>query len=128
MLVSFASGTPVPLVTTSNPLPSGSPATGTKVTYLLAFDNTGTTAGFGPVVDLAIPSGFSIDTVTVLGEAAVTSTATVPCCGACVTHPGGLKDASGLAQTVCNPGTDPITVLSVRLPFLGYAFDQVCDV
>jgi LPXTG-site transpeptidase (sortase) family protein len=117
----------VPSVSLSLP---GSPFIGSDVSFGVTFDNTGSTTGYGPFVDLVIPTngadgaagtdtpdGLTFLGATYLGASLTTSSLTFPDDGSgtgCVSHPYA-RDTSGNYLQVC--GTTGDTLAVILLPF-----------
>eukprot|EP00163_Fabomonas_tropica_P025702 TRINITY_DN44_c0_g1_i4.p1 TRINITY_DN44_c0_g1~~TRINITY_DN44_c0_g1_i4.p1 ORF type:complete len:3443 (+),score=328.59 TRINITY_DN44_c0_g1_i4:520-10848(+) len=104
-----------PLSQTATPNPSSS------FSVTVNFDNSGTSSGYGPYIDLILPAGGpTFTSATILGATPVTSSVALG--GGCVDHPY-LKEADGSTPTqVCGAAGE--TLLTIRLPFLSFAEDQ----
>ncbi|RJP53207.1 MAG: sortase [Anaerolineaceae bacterium] len=104
---------------------------GENVTFTVTFDNTDTVPGYGPLIDLIIPTngpdgapdpdGLTFLDATYLGIALEKTVITVPGSG-CVTHPY-MVDSSGASIQICSltPGD---TFVALRLPFGSFTPDQ----
>jgi LPXTG-site transpeptidase (sortase) family protein len=104
---------------------------GDNVTFTVTFDNTNTVPGYGPLIDLIIPTngpdgspnpdGLTFVDATYLGVALEKTVITVPGSG-CVTHPY-MRDNTGAYIQVCSltPGD---TFVALRLPFGSFTPEQ----
>ncbi len=104
---------------------------GDNVTFTVTFDNTDTVPGYGPLMDLIIPTngpdgapnpdGLTFVNATYLGVALEKTVITVPGSG-CVTHPY-MRDNTGAYVQVCSltPGD---TFVALRLPFGSFTPEQ----
>jgi hypothetical protein len=104
---------------------------GDTVNFTVTFDNTNTVPGYGPLIDLIIPTngpdgspnpdGLTFVDATYLGVALEKTVITVPGSG-CVTHPY-MRDNTGAYVQVCSltPGD---TFVALRLPFGSFTPEQ----
>ncbi|MEQ8673097.1 MAG: hypothetical protein RLP44_16750 [Aggregatilineales bacterium] len=116
--------TPLPTVTLNVP---ANPSLGEAFTFVATFDNTGTTTGYGPFIDLVLPAtgvdgddGITFIDATYLGIAVESSRSVIPASG-CVNHPF-LVDSTNTPLQVCGTPGDELIVLT--LPFGSYTPDQ----
>jgi hypothetical protein len=108
-----------------------SPFIGNDISFDVAFDNVGSSTGYGPFVDLVFPNngidgqagtnppldGLSFIDASYLGASLTTATLTFPDDGGgtgCVDHPYA-RDTSGAHLQVC--GTTGDTLVVILLPF-----------
>ena len=110
---------------------------GVNVSFTVSFDNTDTVPGYGPVLDLILPTngadglqntdppldGLSFLSATYLGVAVESTVQTFPGSGAvtCVDHPY-IVDDTGAPVQVCGDAGD--TYVALRLPFGSFTPDQ----
>src|SRR3990172_714791 len=110
---------------------------GEDVSFTVAFDNTDTVPGYGPIIDLILPTngadgaqntsppldGLSFLSATYLGVAVGSTVQTFPGSGAvtCVDHPYIVDDTRAPVQ-VCGDAGD--TYVALRLPFGSFTPDQ----
>ena len=110
---------------------------GEDVSFTVSFDNTDTVPGYGPIVDLILPTngadgaqntdppldGLSFLSATYLGVAVESTVQTFPGSGAvtCVDHPY-IVDDTGAPVQVCGDAGD--TYVALRLPFGSFTPDQ----
>jgi large repetitive protein len=101
---------------------------GETVQFTVTFDNVGTTSGFGPFVDLIMPTrgadgadGISFVSAAIGPQAISDVTQRIFPASGCVTHPYavGLNNAP---TQICGTAGDTLTVL--RLPFGSFATSQ----
>ncbi|RYZ00161.1 MAG: DUF4347 domain-containing protein, partial [Comamonadaceae bacterium] len=99
---------------------------GTNFNFRLRFDNTGSTAGYGPYIDLRVPQGADgndgvvINGASYLGAALTVTTLTFDVNGQAV-HPYA-KDSAGNALIVSGTPGDRLAV--IQLPFGSYTATQ----
>jgi len=110
---------------------------GNNVTFTVTFDNTNTVPGYGPLIDLIIPTngpdgaqntnppldGLSFLSATYLGSSVENTVLTFPGSGGvtCVNHPY-LVNSSGNPVQVCGNAGD--TFVALRLPFGSFTPEQ----
>ena len=118
------SATPLPTVTLNVP---ANPSLGEAFTFVATFDNTGTTTGYGPFIDLVLPAsgadgddGITFINATYLGLAVESTRSVIPASG-CVNHPF-LVDSTNTPLQVC--GTPGNELIVLTLPFGSYTPDQ----
>jgi LPXTG-site transpeptidase (sortase) family protein len=110
---------------------------GEDVSFTVSFDNTDTVPGYGPILDLILPTngadgdqntdppldGLSFVSATYLSVAVESTVQTFPGSGAvtCVDHPY-IVDDTGAPVQVCGDAGD--TYVALRLPFGSFTPDQ----
>ncbi len=109
---------------------------GQQVNFTVTFDNTDTVTGYGPIIDLIIPTngadgnqntdtpdGLTFVDATYLGVSVERTVRTFPGSGGttCVDHPY-IVDSTGAPVQVCGNAGD--TFVSLRLPFGSFTPDQ----
>lgn len=115
---------PLPTVTLNVP---ANPSLGEAFTFTATFDNTGTTTGYGPFIDVVLPAsgadgndGITFIDATYLGLPVDSTRSVIPVSG-CVNHPF-LVDNTNTPLQVCGTPGDELIVLT--LPFGSYTPDQ----
>lgn len=128
--VGEAQAQPVPVATLS---PPAAPLIGEPLTFSVTFDNTGSTTGYGPFIDLALPTigadgaggaaddGISFVSATYLGAPVVATVLTFDASGN-VTHPYA-RTAAG-APVVVTGGTPGNQLVVLQLPFGSFTATQ----
>jgi large repetitive protein len=127
------------LVATAVPNPSvsfasvnSSPFVGENFQYTVRFDNIGTSVGYGPYIDIAVPDHVDVVSMTYMGSSLSYQSVGVFPVGdpSCLTHPFA-RDGTGALKQICrspNPGTN-VRLFSVRLPFGSFVETQtVADI
>ena len=105
---------------------------GEDVNFAVTFDNTDSVPGYGPIIDLEIPSrgadgapnpdGLSFLSATYLGITVENTAIPVPVSG-CVAHPYMMDGTTSLPIQVCGL-TVGNTFVALRLPFGSFTPDQ----
>ncbi len=116
---------PNPLVTLDAP---DQPFPGESFTFTVTFDNNGTTPGYGPFIDVILPTSGAdgSDGATFVGAAigllplTDVTLRTFPA-GGCVTHPFAVALNNAPTQVCGTPGD---TLIVIRLPFGSFVVDQ----
>ncbi|MDX9992919.1 MAG: hypothetical protein RBS68_12845, partial [Anaerolineales bacterium] len=105
---------------------------GENVSFTVTFDNTDSAPGYGPLIDLVIPSngpdgppnpdGLAFLSATYLGSNIEHTVLTVPA-GGCIAHPYMMDGITQAPVQVCGltPGD---TFVALRLPFGSFTPDQ----
>ena len=125
--------TPLPVPSVSLSVPAQN-FIGENLTFTATFDNTSTTPGYGPFIDLIFPyngadgaagtataDGINFVGATYLGAAVTATVLTFPAGPGCVTHPYAV-DSSGVPLQVCGTRGDKLVVL--QLPFGSFTGPQ----
>lgn len=115
---------PIPIATLNAP---SSQLIGEATTFTVTFDNGGADIGYGPFVDLVLPSagmdgadGVTFNDATYLGQVLNSTVLTFPASG-CVNHPF-VVDTNNIQQQVCGRTGDQLII--IELPFGSYSPTQ----